>query len=171
MTIEVLARGPSIKTYKPNGNFTVGVNAIFKYHPVDHLLMVDKTTDCEPEELQIILASTPKKFLSFHPWPMQNIELIKLASPRGCVKQLDSDMYCYSLTSAFVACVHAYKLGAKTIITHGIDFVGHPHLSRPHCVQRLLTDFCKLKTEFDKRGVRFLVSSTESELAKILPLA
>lgn len=171
MTIEVLGLGESIKNYRPNKNITIGVNDIYKYVKTDFIIMVDPPKRFfENDRLKTIIESTPKKFYCNYSWPVPNFELIELASPRGSLVDLDSERYCYSNNSAYVACVLAYKLKARRIVLHGVDFTNHHTLGKQNNQSRILHDFGCLKKELNKRGVFIFVSSADSLLAKIFPL-
>ena len=171
MTIEVLGLGESIKNYKPNGNITIGVNDIYKYVKTDYIVMVDPPNRFnEADRLKTIMESTPKKFYCNHVWNVPNFELITLASPRGELGKLDTKEYCYSNNSAFVACILAYKMKAKEIVLHGVDFVNHNQLCHQNNLNRIIKDFTNLRNEFERRNVKLYVSSSYSLLSKILQL-
>lgn len=172
MPIDVLGLGETVREYKPCGNITVGVNDIFKYFPVDYLILADPPQRFpEKDRYKTIVESTPKKFLCPEPWPVNNFELIKLAPGRGMIKELDTHgVYCFSNNSPYLACVHAYKLGAKEIRLFGVDFNTHEALSNEQSIKRIREHYSALNKEFLKRGVVMKVSSRASVLSSVLPL-
>jgi hypothetical protein len=179
MIIDVLGLGESIKNYNPSGNITIGVNDIFKYHKVDHLLVMDKPERFERERLKTIMLSTPKKFYSncreengTYTWQnlVNNFIPITPEKGRGNVKTLDSDRYSISSNSTFTAVVLAYKLGAKQINCYGLDFNTHPHLSSDRSLETIIEHFTKLRDELSKRYITVFVSSQNSKLASVFPV-
>jgi len=172
MIIEIIALGESKNQYQRNENQTIGVNDVFSFMPVDTLIIIDPPNRFSEERKKIILSSTPKEFLvSFKEWQSlrSDAAMLKLCSGRGSLKELDTpNVYCYSNNSAFVACVVAYKKGAKKIIMHGADFKNHPALCKINNFARVLSDFKNLRTELQKRGVELFVSSGYSALSNVL---
>lgn len=178
-TIDVLGLGESINKYVNTGNITIGVNDIYKYHKVDHLLVMDKPERFTRERLKTIMLSTPKKFYSnckeesgSYTWQnlVNNFTPIIPEKGRGNVKTLDSERYSISSNSTFTAVVLAYKLGAKQINCYGLDFNTHPHLSSERSLETILEHFSNLKRELDKRFVNVYVSSPNSKLSAIFPV-
>lgn len=171
MIVDVLGLGESLVEYRPSGNITVGVNDIFRFHPVDYLVLVDPPERfmSEPNRYRAILEAAPKQFLCNRHWPVPNFKLITLASPRGSLQGLDSDKYCYSSNSPYVACIHAYKLGAKVIRLYGADFKTHTGLSNPSALKDVLKHFKALGDVLSARGVRLMVTKA-SVLSEILPV-
>lgn len=170
MTIDVLGLGETVREYKPTGNITVGVNDIFKYFPVDYLVLADPPQRFpEPDRFKTIMESTPKKFLCPKKWPVDNFEFIQLSAGRGMFKDFDTT-YAFSNNSPFIACVHAYKLGAKEIHLYGADFNTHETLSNEQSKKTILKHYKELRLELLKRGCELKVSSKKSLLSSILPL-
>lgn len=178
MTIEVLGLGESLSNYKPKGNITIGVNDIFKYHAVDHLVLLDPPFKFNPERLKTICESTPKIFHSHKPeWATITKSIFRRITltlgGRGKLKQLDGPDFCYSNNSPYVACVLAYKLGAKKIILHGADFNTHKSFNDPlkkEMLQNAIKDFKNLFDEFSKRKVYLSVGSEASSLSQVIPV-
>lgn len=175
--IDVLGLGETISDYSGE-NESVGVNDIFKFHRVDHLLVMDQPHRFTKERLSTILLSTPKKFYSnvkidgAYVWEklVNNFVPIETERGRGFVKTLDSKEYSISNNSPFTACVLAYKLGAKNIVMHGVDFINHPHLSKDNSIQNVLQHFKTLRSALNNRGVGLFVSSKKSRLSEIIPV-
>lgn len=182
MIIEVLSLGESLSNYRPNGRFTIGVNDIFRFHRVDHLVVADKpdrfygerfNTEHDKLRYDAIINSTPKKFITpIVEWCtlVKNFHLVATNPVRGEVNKLDESKYCNSNTSTFLACVHAYKLGASRIILHGADFNTHFVLSNPINQRRILKDFKALRDKMHSKGVSLMVSSEHSLLAQVLAM-
>ena len=174
MVIKVLGLGDSLSDYVPDGCSTVGVNDIFKHHPVEYLVCLDKPRVFSRERLEIIKQSNPVKFYSqIEEWKfMPNFHQIILSSVRHSVEQIDTGKYLQSNNSAFTATHVAYKSGASEIILYGVDFVNHPAFNDPKAEVKLraaLRSFYDLHLEFKKRGVKLYVSSKKSALAEFIP--
>jgi hypothetical protein len=66
-----------------------------------------------------------------------------------------------------VACILAYKLGAKEIVLHGVDLIDHPHI-KGHSKEKALLDYKNLNKAFNSRGVKLFVGSKDSSLSNFL---
>src|SRR6187402_127261 len=64
MICHVLALGPSIKQFKPDGNFTIGVNDVSKHHDPDVLMVI---STLPVERADYVRVSQCKKLLSHMP--------------------------------------------------------------------------------------------------------
>lgn len=171
MRINVLALGESVATYRPDGNTTVGVNDIFKFFPVDHLVVIDRPTRFHPDRVNTIVNSKPTRFYSHLPeWStLPNFKHIDLSAGVD-FRALDvPGIITHSNNSAFVAAVLAYKLGGKEIVIYGADFKTHPNF-HPNTIRTALQHFSTLYKELKRRGVRLYVSSPQSRLAEFLPI-
>lgn len=173
MTINVLGLGESLKYYKEDGNISIGVNDIHSRIKTDFVVCVDHPEVFSPERLETILKTECKGFYSqlfeWHLYMVENFQKIEFNRGRGILDGLDSDRFCYSNSSPYVATVLAYKLGAKEIILHGVDFKTHQHF-KGNSKDRALNDFKNLSIELKKRGVFLYVGNKYSELAKFLPI-
>lgn len=174
MTVDVLALGESLSDYKHTGNITIGVNDIYSRGiKTDYLVLVDPPGRFEPDRLKSILDSKPKYFYSNNiEWSsmVSNFRHMKLSNIRYSLKDLDEPyIYPYSNNSAFSACVLAYKIGAKEIITWGADFNTHAVLSKPETKQRIKDTFKDLRKALNIRGVKLICGSKESILSEVLP--
>lgn len=174
MTIEVLGLGPSLKNYTDVGNITIGVNDIWRYHPVHFLVTADPPSRFTTERKNVILNSKPEMFLSaFTDWRglVDKYYYMKLESGSGRLTKLDTRaVYSFSNNSTFIACVLAYKLRAKNILLHGVDFTDHHSLSKPQILDKVIRDFKGLAVAVKNRGVEIAVSSAQSALAQVLPI-
>ena len=174
MEIDILALGQSIDKYRDSGNITIGVNDIFKIHPVNNLVVVDTPSVFNATRLHTIINSTPNKFYSCsNDWRtmVSNFQHIKLDKFPGCLDGLDDrELVCYSNNSAFVATVIAYKMKAKRIVLYGVDFTAHHFLSQKEILQTQLKHFSNLHSKFKEMGVELYVADKRSELSKFIPV-
>ncbi|MES2397948.1 MAG: hypothetical protein V4549_18190 [Bacteroidota bacterium] len=170
MNIDVIACGESALKYAYTGNITVGVNDCYKIHPVDYLVCVDLPRAFEKERLRQILNSRPIKFYTqLSDWKalMKTYEHIDFANGSGVLKRFGKDnTICYSNNSAFVACVIAYKLGAKQINLYGADFNTHPNFIDNN-LKKTLKDFKALDNLLSLNGCKLMVTK-ESRLSEII---
>lgn len=173
-TIEILGLGETLKNYRPNGNTTIGCNDIWKYHKTKVIVCCDPPIRFSPDRINTIRNSFPVKFLTTrHEWKgiVFNYHLFKLTLGRGNLKNFnDPELVCHSNNSAFMAAHIAFKMGAKKIILHGVDFTNHHALSLEHNLKRAIKDFELLGIELKKHGVSLCVSSHASELSTVLPV-
>jgi len=173
----VLGLSPNIMQYSEDmkvlpPHIKIGVNDIFKHTPVDYLIVVDRKNRFTSKRKKIIEESRPKELLTFisewktHPCAKEII----LATGRSNLGELDNpNVYPYSIMSPFIAMVHAYKLGAKTILVYGVDLNDHHALSDENCLNIIKRDVNNLNKEFNKRGVKMYIMNKESVLYGILP--
>ena len=169
-TIDVLALGESVHAYRDKGNVTIGVNDIFRFYPVDFLVIADPPSRFVQERKSVILNSTPKRFFSsFDDWRqlVNNFKILKLTKGRGRLDKFDSEI-CFSNNSPFIAVCLAYHMGAKRIVLHGVDLKSHPALSRPNMLAASLKDYDNLNKALLKRNVDLFISSPMSELNKVV---
>lgn len=169
MKIKVLGLGESIANYTPDNCTTIGVNDIYKLHKTDYLVCIDSPRRFSENRKETIIQSTPKKFFThieeWHPLVM-NYQKIKLQSPRGYFFGIDRKEICYGLSSPIVACVIAYKMGAKEIELFGVDFNSHPNFSDDK-LENAIKDYVKLSNVLKQRGVK-LIPQPQSRLFQFL---
>ena len=174
MVCSVIGLGKSAEGYENKGEQAIGVNDAYKIYPVDYLICVDPPVRFNKKRLATIRNSSPIEFLShYSEWAsfMPMFRQIKLAPIRFDLRYLDSDLYCYSDNSPFVAVVHAYKMGASEIVMYGVDFVDHPALNKDeHHNKRILKMYFELSKELARRNVKLYVSSNLSLLSQVLPI-
>lgn len=168
MIVDVLGLGESINRYKPNKNITVGVNDIFKHFRTNYFVCVDLPKKFTSERLRNIIDHKSTLYTHLDCWKVYHpkVEMIQLANGRGNLKELDSEKYCYSNNSTFVATVLAYKLGAKRINLYGVDFSNHNHIKDNVKIQAI-QHFLDLSRELEERGVSLCVTK-ESSLSDYL---
>lgn len=171
MTTHVLGLGESLKEYKTDSNLTIGVNNIHSFVKTDYVVCIDQPHVFKEDRLNTILKTKCKGFYShIDKWNhLDNFNLIKFNSGRGTLNGFDSDKFCYSNNSTYVAVVLAYKLGAKNIVLHGVDFRTHKNF-RGNSFKRAIMDFRNLSIELNRRGVNLFVGSDWSALSEFLPL-
>ena len=167
MIIDVLGLGESLKEYRPSRNITVGVNDINKYYRTNYFVCVDKPNKFTEERLNNIVNHKGIMFTHLGEWTdYRDINLIELTTGRGIFTNIDDDKICYSNNSTLVACVIAYKLGAKVINLYGADFNTH-NAFKDNSLEMVLKHFQLLNEEFKKRGVTLNVTK-QSRLYEIL---
>lgn len=166
MTIEILGLGESLSEYVPNGNITIGVNDIHSRIKTDYVVCVDVHEAFNRERLEVIKETKCKGFYSqLDCWQLlPNFNKISLS--RICELN-DVDKFRCSNNSPFVACVLAYKLGAKKIVLWGVDFRTHQHLKDASFL-RALDHYKWLKSELKKNGCDLVIGSTYSALHSLL---
>lgn len=174
MRVSVLGLGRTLEKYhKWDGlEVTIGVNDIFKHHSTDFLILLDRPQRFTPERLKTILSSQSARVIThLEDWRkhFEIIDVIKLAPARGDLTHLDSDLYPYSSNSPYVACVLAYKLGAKEIVLYGVDFANHQSLTGDAHIKMILGHYSELYKELKRRGVSLSICSEESRLSEVIP--
>lgn len=170
--IHVLGLGESLDNYSPDGNSTIGVNDIHSRIKTDYVVCVDHPKAFTPDRLTTIYQTGCKGFYSqVIAWDrVKNFKLIEFAPGRGRLLELDSEKFCYSSSSPYVACVLAYKLGAKQIVMHGVDFRTHKNFEAFNKQESLKKDFKNLSKELKRRGIQLFVGSDWSMLSEFLPV-
>ena len=172
MIIHVLGLGDSLTYYKPDGNISIGVNDIYKHIKTDYVVCIDHLTAFSKDRLEIILKTKSKSFYSqISDWGLvvPNFKLIEFNRGRGILNELDNEKFCYSNNSPFVACILAYKLGAKKIVLHGVDLIDHSHI-KGNSKEKALLDYKNLNKALLSRNVELFVGSEDTNLISFLPL-
>jgi hypothetical protein len=170
MKINVLGLGDSLEHYVPDNNITIGVNDIHKHIKTDYVVCIDHMTAFSKDRLEVIMKTKCKGFYSqIVDWGLiiPNFKFIEFNTGRGLLHKLDNDKFCYSNNSPFVACILAYKLGAKEIILHGVDLIDHPHI-KGNSKEKALLDYKNLNKALKSRGVKLFVGSKDSSLSNFL---
>lgn len=170
MKCYVLGTGPTLSHYQQSNITTFGVNDIFSYLPVDHLLVVDHPWSFKSNDrVKVIENSTPLQFYSqIEYWKQffpETFNKVKLKPTRGEVDLIAPELS-YSFDSTFIACILAYKKGFTEIITFGVDFLKHPRLTRHE--KNILRNYAKLRDAFNDVGVKLYVGHKDSRLSKVL---
>lgn len=171
MRIEILGLGESLSDYVPNNNITIGVNDIHSRIKSDFVVCVDHPEVFSEDRLKTILSTSCKGFYShlyeWHLYQIPNFNHIEFNRGRGILDGIDSEKFCYSNSSPYVAAILAYKLGAKEIVFHGVDFRTHKHF-KGNSKDRALLDFKELQKVLNKKGVELFVGSNYSELSRFI---
>lgn len=150
------------KFFSNDFDLKVGVNNC--PFPVDHLIVADHPNIFDKEKRKIILNHSAKLFSHIPIWSqLRKMTLIKLATGRSNLTELKyKDRYCHSITSPFMAVVHAFYQGATEIYLAGVDIIGHPNLGKPDKIQIIRKDFKNLSDELEKNNCKlFLYKSIE----------
>lgn len=180
----ILARGPSIAHYKPIPNATTyGVNDIFTYHPVRHLITLDNPYQAEAQstytpELAPRIAEIKKSTPVFwHYWKTTNAVGLE-DYPGFTYTPLTKELYTGNnlfgelcprwYSSAFVAAALAARHGHTTIITYGIDWHGHPDQAPK--IPWLQKGWQMLAAEMATHGITLFCGHKSSYLSTFLPV-
>jgi hypothetical protein len=151
------------KFYSPDYDLTIGVNNC--PFPVDHLICADHPRVFDIQKKKIIINHSAKLYTCVSDWSVyRQIEKINLVGSRGSVIDLKyKNGYCHSITSPYIAIVHAYLQGATEIHIAGVDIIGHKHLGKPDNIKIIRNHFTNLNNELIKLNVKlFLIRSTEN---------
>lgn len=161
------------KYYSTNYDLTVGVNDC--PFPVDHLIICDHPRVFGLERLDIIKQHDGWLFTHLRDWShVRQAEIIQLTDVRSDVSELHKkNRYCHSISSPYIAVVHAFYCGATEIHLAGVDLVGHHHLGQPHNIAKCQTDFGKLADELKRNGCELLLirSTVNGALLPVLDRA
>lgn len=177
--------------YRPDPEVaTIGVNDIFRYHPVDYLVVIDYMidpihipgyNDDRLNEYQVTKNSRPKLFLSNQPkWEfMPNYQKINLVynfwrENEALIYHLDDpgQIPCSNNSPFVAACICHSWFGAKEITLYGVDFINHAHNFNQEQQQldKCIEHWQILYNGLQKRGVKLFVGGPESALAGFIPV-
>ena len=165
MICHCLALGPSIKNFKPDGNFTIGCNDVARYHLPDVLMVV---SSLPPERAEIVRASRPKKLLSHMPFWVSHPSYEYIGSNMHPWRQndknrLDKGIIYTSNNTPFMCCSWAFNQNYREIVLWGVDLMDHP-LLRDSALERTWTDFSQLQEAFLKNNASMYLGSPGSVL-------
>lgn len=174
MKIHVLGLGnsllKSISTIKSD-EMTIGVNNIFDYYPVDHVVVLDNPEIFNQMKLQTIINCRPESFHSQIEWyenhQKERFKLFPLGTRRMLSLFDSSNEIPSGYDSPFAACGLAYRMGAKEIIVHGVDLTNHPHLG--NIIPIVVKSYWDLKNFFADKGVRLCCVDRNVPLSEVLP--
>mgnify|MGYP003631721769 FL=1 len=140
MNIVILGMGPSMADYKGGGDLLLGVNDVWKFHQVDHLVVQNSPGQFQAGRAYWIRRSSPLiLWSSVQGWeghPAHRV--LPLISPRGTTDFQDLDRFAYSVFSPFTCLDMAVKFGASRIWVFGVDLVGHPVLGEESKLKKCL---------------------------------
>lgn len=160
MTIAVLGLGPSLNSYTPDFDLSIGVNDIWRTIKTDVVVCLDNPSVFNPDRLKIINECTPKAFYSqMVIWDTRK-DFVKIDFLLGYpdnIVQFNTPALHKSLCSPFVACEIAFKYYfADEIHLFGVDLINHPHLDHVLCA-KIITHFRNLKTVLTQKGCHLVV--------------
>ena len=170
MKINILGLGETLNHFKEDGNITIGVNDIHSRFKTDYVVCVDHPSVFDSKRFHSIASTKCKGFYSqVNDWRevVKPFNLIEFNNGRGLLHELDNDKFCYSNNSPYVACILAYKLGAKEIVLWGVDFNDHPHING-NSRDKAINDYKELNKEFKKRGVKLVIGHKDSSLFNMI---
>jgi len=167
-TINIIGLGLSNQRYEVDNNISIGVNDSLKYFETDYLVCVDLPKKFNSNRLKYIVNNKAQLYTHLNDWNSyrSNNTIIKLAKGRGSLKELDSDSFCYSNNSTYVATILAYKLGAKEINLYGVDFNNHSNI-KDTIKDQAIKHFVELSEALDLRSIK-LRTTKESSLSAYL---
>ena len=173
MKAYVLGTGPSLKNYIPDFTPTFGVNLIFKYHPVDFLVVLDQLIYAG-RDARFVMDSNPEKL--FHPRALKHDPIAShpkavpfdsfLFEYQPSLEGLFEGMIPVFYHAVFAAVAIAYHQGFREIILFGVDF-GKDYNK---CIsdKKLLKGWKKLADLIAENGGSLKLYSKEGILAKVL---
>lgn len=161
MLIAILGLGPSISLFNASEyDLSIGVNDIWRYHPADVIVCLDRRSVFNGERGIIIDDSRPAAFYSqIVNWDsrsdFQKISLSHNYPDREC--DLDLPYFNKSYCSPFVAVQIAFRYyGATDIHLFGVDLINHPHLDRVLCL-KIKIHFRNLKKSLYEKGCNLII--------------
>jgi hypothetical protein len=168
MDAHVLGLGESLKFYNGQG-VSFGVNDIWSKYKSDYVVCIDARSSFTATRLHHIENCEPIHFYSQYQ-EYRNVKGFQLIRTTGRYKEGDCDRngIAYSVCSPFVACIIAYKQGAKTITLHGVDMNNHHASKNKAWMTHFMNDFKQLRDDLLKKDVHLFVGHPASKLSEIL---
>lgn len=164
MIAHVLALGPSIKDFKPDGNPTIGCNDIFRYHETDYLFVVSYLP---PPRANFVENARPKKLFSSMPrWanhPCYEYIAHKMTPWKENRQNKLGEWIYYSNNTPFIQASWAFNQGFKEIVLWGCDFTDHP-LLKDEAITKTYFDFQGLQKAMQEKGCSMFLGSAGSVL-------
>ena len=169
-----LVTGLSASRYfDTNYDLTIGVNDC--PFPVDHLVICDHPRIFEQSRLDVIKDHPGWLFTHIRDWShVRQAEMIRLSDKRSDVSMISKrERYAHSISSTFIAVVHAFYCGATEIHLAGADLIGHHHLGQAHNIKKCQDDFGALRAALYVVGCELsLIRSTPNgAMLSVLPRA
>ena len=159
-TIAVLGIGPSIELFKPDYDYSIGVNDIWRHIQTTAVVCLDHRSVFKGDRLKYIDSCTPDTFYSqiINYDTREDFQLIKLTKTfPDTFLNLDIPEINKSLCSPFVACGIAWKFYApKEIHVFGVDLIQHPNLDLK-MRERIKKHFINLKAALSEKGCELIV--------------
>ena len=160
MKIAVLGLGPSLQLFKPDYDYSIGVNNIWQHVKTNAVVCLDHRKAFNFDRMSIIDSCTPEIFYSqiinYDTRPdFQLIALTKTFPDKIC--NLDIPEINKSLCSPFVACGIAYKYhNASEIHVFGVDLIQHSNLDLK-MRERIKVHFINLKFALQEKGCKLII--------------
>lgn len=162
--IGVLGLGPSLSLFNPlEFEMSVGVNDIWKYHPSEAVVCLDKRQSFTHERLKVIDECNPKAFYSHMVIYDTRSDFVKInlapGYPDGSCN-IDTPYLQKSFCSPFVAVQVAWKYYyADEVHLFGVDMTNHPHLDKDIC-DKIKIHFQNLKNALRVKNCALVVHGT-----------
>lgn len=165
MIAHVLALGPSIKSFKPDGNFTIGCNDIAKHFTPDVLMVVSTLSH---DRAEIVRVSEPKKLLSHMPYWVSHPSYEYIGSDmmpwrNDRPNRMDKKIMWTSNNTPFMCAVWAFNQGYDEIVLWGVDLLDHP-LLKDSALEKTWTDFSQLQEAMKENKASMYLGSPGSVL-------
>lgn len=165
MTCHVLALGPSIHDFRPDGNTTIGCNDIYRHFETDYLFVV---SSLPPARANFVENARPKKLFSSMPrWSNHSCyEYIahKMTPWRENRPNVLGEWIYYSNNTPFIQASWAFNQGFKEIVLWGCDFTDHP-LLREEALLKTYFDFQQLQKAMVEKGASMYLGNPGSILS------
>jgi len=159
--IACLGLGPSLSLFNPaDFEMSVGVNDIWKYHPSEAVVCLDKRQSFTHERMKVIDECKPKAFYSHMVIYDTRPDFVKInlapGYPYGSCN-IDTPYLQKSFCSPFVAVQVAWKYyHADEIHLFGVDLVDHPHLNKDICA-KIKDHFQNLKNSLKVKNCELII--------------
>lgn len=156
MVVNILGLGESLGDYTRKENeVAIGVNDIYSFEYVNYFVCVDRPSRFTEERKEAIVNCPATLYTHLNDWCLlrDNVRLINLSTGRGNLAEIDSEKFCYSNNSTFVAAILAYKIGATEINFFGVDMNTHDNL-KDNVLKQALNDFEALFKILKSKGIK-----------------
>jgi hypothetical protein len=159
--IACLGLGQSLSLFDPSEfELSVGVNDIWKYHPAEAVVCLDKRQAFTHDRLKIIDECKPKAFYSHMVIYDTRPDFVKINLAPGYPEancNIDTPYLQKSFCSPFVAVQIAWKYYfADEVHLFGVDLVDHPHLKGDMC-QKIKVHFQNLKNALRLKNCQLII--------------
>jgi hypothetical protein len=141
-------------------DYYIGVNDC--RYKCDAIICVDPPEVFKDGRLKYMISDNTPMFTQVQSWAMvrENVKSIKLTNSRSDLTNIHLKQdYPHSITSPFVAVVHAYFMGATEIGINGVDLYNHKSLGSIAKINKVVNDFMSLRDELKTKGVRMYLAT------------
>lgn len=175
----VMGNGNSVQLFDRQSDiFTIGVNDIGRFHPVEILFIVDSLATFKRKGLQKRIEHIKRVKHKYNVifdknWGFteENTYTFKTGAAHKLLN-LDKNIFDTGLDSPWMAIQLAYKLGFKEIGLLGVDWTnnhfyakdGEHMLVKAGLFEQIYRLYDNLRTELNKKGVKLYNLSNESRL-------